>query len=268
MRKGTLFRYLVITLVFLGGSDLHPVSAGARCLESAWDCWAKVAPGDPADDEHPFGWLFPEGKKTVSFEIAEQLARTSAAGDDATPVFVAPDAVFVSVGDGCIIGGVHKGFKLLHELGWTDRVPRLYGVQSTASPALYNAWRAGDEIPAPVHATTRADSISVDAPRDPVKALNAVRRTGGAFIAVDDDAIMQAMLPLARLGAVFAEPAGATAYAGLLQAQADGLVSAEECIVVINTGSGLKDVNAAIRATGGVQVIAPTLDAVRAALAC
>ena len=73
MRKGTLFRYLVITLVFLGGSDMHPVSAGARCLESAWDCWAKVAPGDPADDEHPFGWLFPEGKKTVFLrdELAE-----------------------------------------------------------------------------------------------------------------------------------------------------------------------------------------------------
>ena len=224
-----------------------------------------------------FGWYnrntgvnpyMTEGKKTVSFEIAEQLARLTAtdAGDTA-PVFVAPDAVFVSVGDGCIIGGVHKGFKLLYELGWIDRVPRLYGVQSTASPALYNAWRAGAEIPAPVHATTRADSISVDAPRDPVKALNAVRQTDGAFLAVDDDAIMQAMLPLARLGAVFAEPAGATAYAGLLQAQADGLVGPEETIVVINTGSGLKDVNAAIQATGGVQVIAPTLDAVRAALA-
>ena len=118
-----------------------------------------------------------------------------------------------------------------------------------------------------MHAATRADSISVDAPRDPVKALNAVRQTDGAFLAVDDDAIMQAMLPLARLGAVFAEPAGATAYAGLLQAQTDGLVGPEETIVVINTGSGLKDVNAAIQATGGVQVIAPTLDAVRAALA-
>lgn len=223
-----------------------------------------------------FGWYnrntgvnpyMTEGKKTVSFEIAEQLARmVPLAPADAGRRFVAPDAVFVSVGDGCIIGGVHKGFKLLHELGWIDRVPRLYGVQSTASPALYNAWRSGAEIPDAVQAATRADSISVDAPRDPVKALNAARQTGGAFVAVDDDAIMQAMLPLARLGAVFAEPAGATAYAGLLQAFCDGLVTPDERIVVINTGSGLKDVNAAIQATGGVEVIAPTLAAVRAKL--
>ena len=74
------------------------------------------------------------------------------------------------------------------------------------------------------------------------------------------------MLPLARLGAVFAEPAGATAYAGLLQAYCDGLVTATETIVVINTGSGLKDVNAAIQVTGGITVIEPDLAAVRSAL--
>ena len=219
-----------------------------------------------------FGWYnrstginpyMTEGKKTVSFEIAQQFAALSAeAGASGHPPFVAPDALFVSVGDGCIIGGVHKGFKDLLALGWIHKMPRLYGIQSTASPALFNAWKSGAEVPVPVHATTRADSISVDAPRDPIKALNAVRQSNGAFVAVDDDAIMQAMLPLARLGAVFAEPAGATAYAGLLQAVCAGLVAPEETIVVINTGNGLKDVGAAIQATGGVTVIPPTLDAV------
>ena len=174
--------------------------------------------------------------------------------------------MFVSVGDGCIIGGVHKGFVDLLALGWIERMPRLYGVQSTQSPALYDAWRAGWEIPRPVQATTHADSIGVDAPRDPVKALNAVRATGGAFIAVEDSAILEAILPLARLGAVFAEPAGAAAYAGLLQAMCDGLIQPGETIVVINTGSGLKDVNAAIQATGEVTVIEPTLRAVAEAL--
>ena len=145
-------------------------------------------------------------------------------------------------------------------------MPRIYGVQSTRSPALYNAWRDGLEIPRPVQATTRADSISVDAPRDPVKALNAVRQSEGAFLTVEDEAIMAAMLPLARLGAVFAEPAGAAAYAGLVQAVATEFVDAAETIVVINTGSGLKDVPAAIAATGGVTVIEPTLQAVEAAL--
>jgi len=215
-----------------------------------------------------FGWYnrstgynpyMTEGKKTVSYEIALQL------GDQADPM-IAPDAVFVSVGDGCIIGGVHKGFQDLLALGWIDKMPRLYGVQSSRSSALHDAWRAGAEIPAPVHATTRADSISVDAPRDPVKALAAVRESGGAYVLVDDDAILQAILPLARLGGVFAEPAGAAAYAGLQRAVELDLIAADETVVVINTGSGLKDIKAATDITGGMPVIRPTLEAVHEAL--
>ncbi len=118
----------------------------------------------------------------------------------------------------------------------------------------------------PCNATTRADSISVDAPRDPLKALRAVRASQGAFVLVEDSAILAAILPLARLGGVFAEPAGATAFAGLQQAVADGLVQPDEQIVVINTGSGLKDVAAAMQAVtqagGGVTTITPTLAAV------
>jgi threonine synthase len=158
---------------------------------------------------------------------------------------------------------VHKGFRDLLTLGWIDQMPRLYGVQSTQSAALYNAWRAGLEVPEPVSASTRADSISVNAPRDPIKALAAVRQTGGAFITVNDSDILAAMAPLARLAGVFGEPAGAAAYAGLLQAQRDNLVQADETIVIINTGNGLKDVNAAIQTTGGVTIIEPTLDAIK-----
>jgi threonine synthase len=220
-----------------------------------------------------FGWYnrstgynpyMTEGKKTVSFEIALQLGE---AQSGIASRMASPDAVFVSVGDGCIIGGVHKGFKDLLALGWIDRMPRLYGVQSTQSSALHDAWRAGAAIPAPVQATTRADSISVDAPRDPLKALAAVRETGGAYVLVEDDAILQAILPLARLGGIFAEPAGAAAYAGLQRAVALGLVAPGETAVVINTGSGLKDIKAATEITGGMRVIRPSLAAVRDALA-
>ncbi len=233
---------------------------------------------------HTFGWYnrntgynpyMTEGKKTVAFEIAEQLARVRRAEQLAdpsaiapgmhpcdTPIFLAPDAVFVSVGDGCIIGGVHKGFQDLLTLGWIDRMPRIYGVQSTQSAALYDAWRTDQPLPIPVNATTRADSISVNAPRDAVKALNAVRATHGALLAVPDEAILQAILPLARLGAVFAEPAGAAAYAGLAAAVRQRLVEPDETIVVINTGSGLKDVAAAMGVTPSLTVIPPTVDAV------
>ncbi len=228
-----------------------------------------------------FGWYnrntgynpyMTEGKKTVSFEIAEQLTQWErrregeSRGDTSHSPFTTPDVVFVSVGDGCIIGGVHKGFKDLLALGWIERMPRIFGVQSSRSAALATAWRDHLDVPLTVQATTRADSISVNAPRDAVKALAAVRETGGAYVLVEDEAILDAILPLARLGAVFAEPAGAAAYAGLLQAQSEGLIGANESIVVINTGSGLKDVNAAIQATGEPQVIAPTLEAVREAM--
>jgi len=219
-----------------------------------------------------FGWYnrntgynpyMTEGKKTVSYEIAQQLAALNNLGQaQPSPLFQAPDAVFVSVGDGCIIGGVHKGFQDLLALGWIDKLPRLYGVQSTQSDALYQAWRHGWEVPQLVDATTRADSISVNAPRDPIKALNAVRMTGGAFLAVPDAELLGAILPLARLGAVFAEPAGATALAGLSAAVAQQLVRPDETIVVINTGSGLKDIAATMSVTGGTTVIPPTLEAV------
>ncbi len=117
-----------------------------------------------------------------------------------------------------------------------------------------------------MQATTRADSIRVDAPRDAVKALRAVQESGGAFLAVPDEAILAAILPLARLAGVFAEPAGAAALAGLAQAVEMGLVRPDEMVVVINTGSGLKDVGAAMETGGAPVVIPPTLEAVGKAL--
>ncbi len=199
-----------------------------------------------------FGWynrntgynpFMTEGKKTVSFEIAAQLAEAKAPvsrreNDSPAAQFVPPDSVFVSVGDGSIIGGVYKGFRELKRLGWTDRVPRIFGVQSTASAAIHNAWRDDLEVPRPVTAGTAADSISVNEPRDATKALRAVRASGGAFLLVEDESILQAVLPLARLGGVFAEPAGATALAGLQQALRQDLLEPHETVVVINTGSG------------------------------
>ena len=223
-----------------------------------------------------FGWYcrntgynpyMTEGKKTVSFEIAAQLALAkgraqSEGGGTGYSSFEAPDAVFVSVGDGSIIGGVYKGFRELHRLGWTERVPRIFGVQSSGSAAIHNAWRDGLDVPRPVEAATAADSIGVNAPRDAVKALRAVRESDGAFVLVEDGAILQAILPLARLGGVFGEPAGAAALAGLFEARRRGLVQANETVVAINTGSGLKDVPAATAVAGQPAVIPPTLDAV------
>ncbi len=128
-------------------------------------------------------------------------------------------------------------------------MPRLIGVQATGSAALHDAWRDGMDAMAmqPIEAHTVADSISAGLPRDRIKALAAVRETNGAYVTVTDDEILAAIPALARGCGVFAEPAGAAAYAGLVKAVSAGLVSADERIVVVATGNGLKDIASARR---------------------
>lgn len=206
-----------------------------------------------------------EGKKTVAYEIAEGLARQSGLKPDR---WLAPDAILVPVGDGSIIGGVYKGLRDALALGWIERMPRLLGVQAAGSNALAQTWRQGDdEHLVAVQATTLADSIAVDRPRDARKALAAVRETGGAFIEVTDEAILEAMKRLARATGVFAEPAAAAAAAGLVVAVADRLLDPDERVVILSTGNGLKDVAAARRATGEPIRIPVALEAVVRALA-
>ena len=224
--------------------------------------------------EH-FGWycrntgynpFTAEGKKTAAFEISEQLSIESDEKSSDKELWLTPDAVFISVGDGNIISGLHKGFKDLHELGWIDRIPRLYGIQSEGSAAIYNAFQAGSEEILPVQANTLADSISVDLPRDGLRALRAATETGGAYIAVPDSTILDAIAELGRDAAVFAEPAGAAAYAGLLSAVENNLLAEGDRVVVLNTGNGLKDVARAMDAAGEPLVIEPTLAALQSAL--
>lgn len=179
-----------------------------------------------------------EGKKTVVYEVCEQLG------------WRAPDALVVGVGDGCIIGSLHKGLRDLLALGWIDRMPRLIGVQAEGSPYLAEAWRRGeDPLTKPAaRADTIADSISAGLPRDRLKAYAAVEETDGVFLTVGDDEILAAIPALARGSGVFAEPAAAAAWAGTLVAARTGVLGPGDEVVVLSTGSGLKDVAAATRA--------------------
>jgi threonine synthase len=208
-----------------------------------------------------------EGKKTAALEIWEwwRTARQEWLKPVGQTDNKQPLTVFVSVGDGNIISGIHKGFKDLVQLGWLDRPPRLIGVQAEGSAAIATAFQSGTEKINPVSAKTIADSISVDLPRDGVRAVRAARETGGTYVTVSDGEILKAIAALGKLG-IFAEPAGATAYAGLVRAAADGLVNEDEPILVMNTGSGLKDVKAAMQAVPEAPVVEPTLKALKQVL--
>ena len=205
-----------------------------------------------------------EGKKTAAFEIAEQLC--AGTGGEAREMWTAPDCVFVSVGDGNIIGGVHKGFKELHALGWISRVPRMIGVQAAGSAAIYNAFEGRTDVIMAVAADTVADSIAADFPADGLHGLQAATHSGGAYVTVTDAEILAAIPELARLTGVFAEPSCAAAYAGLLKAARSGLVAAHERVVLLITGSGLKDVATAMRTVGAPPLIAPSVAELRQAL--
>ena len=197
-----------------------------------------------------------EGKKTAAFEICEQLTLSN------LQHWESPDRIFVSVGDGNIISGLHKGLVDLTELGWIDSMPKLMGVQAEGASACYTAWAAGADEVTGRPAQTLADSIRVDRPRDGRRALRAVRQTGGAFVKVSDDDILAAMRELAQEVAVFAEPAAAAAYAGLVASIQAGQVGPDERVVVVITGSGLKDVPSAVKAAGPAHVVEPDLNAV------
>jgi threonine synthase len=197
-----------------------------------------------------------EGKKTIALEIWEQLG------------FRAPDVVVVPVGDGCIIGGVFKGFRDLLDLGLIPRLPRLIGVQATGSAALATAWEKGQALCQPVQASTVADSIAVASPRDQVKALRAVRESGGCIVSVTDEAILEALALLARHAGILVEPAAATPLAALKLAGASRCADLGDEVVLLLTGHGLKDIPAVARATAGREppVLKPELSAIERAL--
>lgn len=173
-----------------------------------------------------------EGKKSVSIEIFEDLGRKI------------PDAVYVPVGDGCIIAGVAKGFMDLKKAGLISTVPRLIACQSERSDAITRAINEGDTRA--ISATTRADSISVDLPANGRMAARYVKESGGWAVTVSDEAILDSQITLTRLSGVLAEPAAATAYAAL-EKDRDSLVDKlgkDAEVMVLITGTGFKDMKA------------------------
>lgn len=193
-----------------------------------------------------------EGKKTVAYEICEQL------------LWEAPDIVVVAVGDGCTVAGVCKGLSECFSLGLIEKMPKVVGVQASGANPVSRAFTSGDETFSYRTPETIADSISVGIPRNGVKALRGIRAANGYMVDVSDDEILSAMRILARKMGIFGEPAGVAAFAGVLKMKELHLIQGDEHIAVIVSGSGLKDIRSALKACGKGISMPPDIEAVRA----
>jgi len=203
-----------------------------------------------------------EGKKTCSYEIWQDLGGR------------VPDRVVVSTGDGNTLSAIWKGWCDLKAVGLIDRLPRIDCVQSESSAAIsetVDQIRSGDEPEVnwstlevrEVKASTVADSISVNRPRDGLAAVKAIIQSGGEAVTVADEEILAAIPGMARATGIFPEPAAAAPWAGLKQMILKQSITSDELVVCIVSGSGLKDIANARTVVGEPLVIEPSLEAVR-----
>jgi threonine synthase len=233
-----------LTQIIMYGATIVPVKG---TYDDAFDLSMKAT--------EEFGWynrntafnpLTIEGKKTVSFEIFDQLGETL------------PDRIFVPVGDGVIISGVYKGFEDLLNLNLIEKIPTIVAVQSEGSDNLTRNINNKDFEIKP--SNTIADSISVDIPRNFYMAKQFIHNYSGEYITVSDDAIIEASVVLSRNTGIFAEPAAATAFAGLLSYSKQNKLDKDSKNVVLLTGSGLKDLKSVQKLLNIPEAIKPSIE--------
>ncbi len=197
---------------------------------------------------------YAEGSKTLGYEVAEQL------GWRLPGQYVAPMA------SGSMLTKINKAFKELVAIGLVEPSPwKVYGAQSAGCSPIATAFAAGTSEVVPVRPTGIAKSLNIGNPADGPYALDAVRSTGGAMAAVNDDEIREGIRLLARTTGVFAETAGGVTVAVLRKLVATGTIDTSVETVVYNTGDGLKTIDAVSGGAAPTAVIPPTIKAMRAA---
>jgi len=233
-----------LTQIVMYGAKIIPVKG---TYDDAFDLSIKAT--------EKFGWynrntafnpLTIEGKKTVSFELYEQLNQTL------------PEKIFVPVGDGVIISGVYKGFEDLLMLGIIERMPVIVAVQSEGSKNLIHNLNSEDfEV---FSSNTIADSVSVDIPRNFYMVKEFIKKYKGEYLTVSDKEIIEASIKLSRNTGLFAEPAATTAFAGMLAQQKNGTIPDKSNVVVLLTGSGLKDLKSVQSVISIPEAIEPVVE--------
>jgi threonine synthase len=208
--------------------------------------------------EHP-DWAFvnvnvrpyyAEGSKTLGFEIAEQLG------------WRLPDQVVVPIASGAQLVKVDKGFTELTSLGLVEPTPwRVFGAQATGCSPVSAAFAAGHDVVRPVRPATIAKSLAIGNPADGPYVLDVVRRTGGLVADVDDDEVIDSIKLLAATEGIFGETAGGVTVGVLRKLLKEGRLDPEAETVIINSGDGLKTLDAIAGAVDVPDPIRPTLEA-------
>ena len=208
-------------------------------IEGTYDDVNKLASEIAAEQD---GWAFvnvnvrpyyAEGSKTLAYEIAEQLG------------WRLPDQIVVPVASGSQLTKIDKGFAELIKLGLVEDKPYvIFGAQATGCSPVAQAYRAGHDVVAPVRPDTIAKSLAIGNPADGPYVLDVVRRIGGLVADVDDDAVVANIQRLARTEGIFAETAGGVTVGVAAKLIDEGALDPGAETVVINSGDGLKTLDA------------------------
>lgn len=199
---------------------------------------------------------YAEGSKTVGYEIAEQLG------------WRLPDQVVIPVASGSLLTKIDKGWREFTSLGLVDEHPyRVFGAQATGCNPVSTAFADGQEVIRPVKPNTIAKSLAIGNPADGPYALDAVRRTNGAVGDVTDAEVVEGIRLLAETEGIFAETAGGVTVAVTRKLLAQGLLDPTAETVIVNTGEGLKTLDAVSTGDGFTATIAPSVDSVSLVIA-
>lgn len=198
---------------------------------------------------------YAEGSKTLGYEIAEQLG------------WRLPDQVVVPIASGSLMTKIDKAFKELIKLGLVEEKPyKIFGAQATGCNPVAEAFEKGWDVVRPVKPETIAKSLAIGNPADGPYAIDVANNSGGFIGHISDEQIVEGIRLLAETEGIFAETAGGVTVGNLKQFIERGQLDPELETVVLNTGDGLKTLEAISDSVGFSVTIPPTLEAFRAAV--
>ncbi len=229
-------------------------------IEGNYDDVNRVCSEVASDDEWGFVNVnlrpyYAEGSKTLGYEVAEQLG------------WRLPAQVVVPIASGSLMTKIDKAFTEFIKLGVVEASPyKIFGAQATGCSPVATAWKAGVDVVKPQKPNTIAKSLAIGNPADGPYAIDVANRTGGAIEDVTDDEVVAGILLLAETEGIFGETAGGVTIASLQKLLAKGLIDPNADTVVLNTGDGLKTLDAVSGVVGPTATIPASLEQFRAAV--